>query len=227
MKNIFRFQFWNLLSLLILIFLLQIFLNYNGMDMGGSLWGVKTKTWFWLAVAVPVLHQAYVWLVWRIELYKHTFTSHFGVKKAFKLFTIGFSVLFASRLFFIGFLAFSNRGSLPVKPIFAYSIAALITPLVIYLFYSVIRYFGLKRAYGIDHFDKSFNAPFVKKGIFRFTNNGMYVFGFLILYLPGLVLLSKLALIVAVFNHIYIWAHFYFTEQPDIKKIYGNEKNRS
>ena len=50
----------------------------------------------------------------------------------------------------------------------------------------------------------------------------MYIYGFLILYIPGLLLLSKAALLVAIFNHIFIWAHYYFTERPDMKKIYGN-----
>jgi len=49
----------------------------------------------------------------------------------------------------------------------------------------------------------------------------MYVYGLLILYLPGLFLLSKAALLVALFNHVYIWVHYYCTEQPDMKVIYG------
>ena len=61
---------------------------------------------------------------------------------------------------------------------------------------------------------------FVNKGIFKYTSNGMYLFGFLILWIPGLLLQSKAALIIALFNHIYIWVHYYFTEQPDIKIIY-------
>jgi hypothetical protein len=62
---------------------------------------------------------------------------------------------------------------------------------------------------------------YVEGGIFRFTNNGMYVYGLMILYLPGLLLFSKAALIVALFNHIYIWIHYYCTERPDMKVIYG------
>ena len=100
-------------------------------------------------------------------------------------------------------------------------LAILITPLVIFLFYSVKMYFTVERAYGIDHFDKNYNAPYVKKGIFKYTDNGMYVFGLMILYLPGLLLLSKAALVVALFNHIYIWVHYYCTERPDMQEIYG------
>jgi hypothetical protein len=124
-------------------------------------------------------------------------------------------------LIFIIILAISNRGSFSINPLYTYLIAALIIPVVIYLFYSVLRYFTLERAYGIDHFDKKYNEPYVKEGIFRYTDNGMYVYGLLILYLPGLLLLSKAALIVALFNHVYIWVHYYCTELPDMKVIYG------
>jgi len=132
-----------------------------------------------------------------------------------------FSLLFVCRLIFIVILAISNQGSLSINPLYAYLIAALITPVVIYLFYSVIRYFTIERAYGIDHFDKNYSEPYVKEGIFRYTDNGMYIYSILILYLPGLLLLSKTALIVALFNHVYIWVHYYCTERPDMKVIYG------
>jgi len=79
---------------------------------------------------------------------------------------------------------------------------------------------------GIDHFypEKYKNETFVKKGIFRYTDNGMYIFGFFILWIPGILLQSKAALLAALFNHIYIWVHYYFTELPDIKEIYSNTK---
>ncbi|MGB6364439.1 MAG: methyltransferase, partial [Thermoanaerobaculia bacterium] len=92
----------------------------------------------------------------------------------------------------------------------------------IYLFYSVKRYFGFERAFGIDHFDASYRTrPFVRKGIFRFTSNGMYIFGFFILWVPGLWFASVAALCVALFNHLYIWVHYFSTELPDIRRIYG------
>jgi hypothetical protein len=61
----------------------------------------------------------------------------------------------------------------------------------------------------------------VKGGIFRFTRNGMYVFGFLLLWIPGLWWASTAALAVALFNHLYIWVHYHTTELPDMKRIYG------
>jgi len=159
-------------------------------------------------------------IIWRLELYNNTFTSRYGLQKAFKIYSVGFSLLFVCRLIFIIILAISNRDSLSINPLYTYLIAALITPVIIYLFYSVLRYFTIKRAYGIDHFDKNYNEPSMKRGIFRYTDNGMYVYGLLVLYLPGLFLLSKAVLIVALFNHVYIWVHYYCTELPDMKVIY-------
>lgn len=96
----------------------------------------------------------------------------------------------------------------------------------IYLFYSIKKYFGFDRAFGIDHFypEKFKNEPMVKQGIFKYTLNGMYVFGFLILWIPGILLQSKAAVLLALFNHIYIWVHYYFTELPDMKMIYKKDK---
>ena len=78
------------------------------------------------------------------------------------------------------------------------------------------------RAFGIDHFDASYRTrPFVRQGIFRFTSNGMYIFGFFILWVPGLWFASVAALCVALFSHLYIWVHYFSTELPDIRRIYG------
>ncbi|MDX8404020.1 MAG: methyltransferase [Mariprofundaceae bacterium] len=220
-KEIFRYQIWHLVSVIILVTFTQVLIADNADVMNGTLWDISTKTWFWAAIAIPVFHQVYVWLIWRLELYQNTFTKRYGVAISFKIYAIGFSILFVSRLISIAALAISNQDSLLVNPYTAYVLTTVIIPVTIYLFYSVKRYFTIERAYGIDHFDKAYNEPYVKGGIFRFTDNGMYIYGLMILYLPGLLLFSKAALIVALFNHIYIWVHYYCTERPDMKVIYG------
>lgn len=221
-RKVFKYQIWHLL--LLIIFLISIYLvtaNFPEI-LSGSLWGINTKIWFWFAIAVPIAHQVYVWLIWRLELYHRTFTKRFGLDLSFKVYTIGFSILFSSRLISILFLAFSNENTLPIHPALSYALATLITPLVIYLFYSVKKYFTFERAYGIDHFDENYKEPFVIGGIFKYTNNGMYIFGLTVLYLPGLLLLSEAAILAALFNHIYIWLHYFFTERPDMLEIYGD-----
>jgi hypothetical protein len=221
-QKVFRYQGWHMLLLIVLIIFIKLYTSYRSEILEGTLWGLSTRSWFWLAVIVPIIHQIYVWLVWRIELYKQFFTKSYGLTRAFRFYAIGFSLLFVSRLVFVTILAYSSRDTLHMDPIFSYALALTITPLVIYLFYSVKKYFTLNRAYGIDHFDKNYSEPFVKKGIFRYTSNGMYLFGLMILYLPGLLLMSEAALLVALFNHIYIWVHYYTTERPDMVAIYGS-----
>lgn len=204
-----------------MILAINLYLGSRPGILSGKVWGISTETWFWLAIAVPVIHQAYVWLVWRLELYLDVFTKRYGLERSFRIYAIGFSILFASRLITIIILAYSNKDTLYINPVFSYALALLIMPPVIYLFYSVKKYFTIERAYGIDHFDKDYNEPYVKNGIFKYTDNGMYVFGLMILYLPGLLLLSKAAILAALFNHVYIWVHYYFTERPDMREIYG------
>ena len=136
-------------------------------------------------------------------------------------FCLGFSLFFVGRLITIIILAISNKESMHLSPIISYLIAALITVPVIYLFYSVKKYFTVERAYGIDHFDRNYSEPYEKRGIFKYTDNSMYIFGLMILYLPGLLFLSEAALLVALFNHVYIWVHYFFTERPDMIEIYG------
>ena len=220
-RKIFKYQIWHLITLIAIIFAINLYLNNSSETLNGSLWGLTTKTWFWLAITIPVIHQIYVWGVWRLELYQGTFTKRYGLNLSFKIYAIGFSLLFASRLITIIILAYSSTGTLSINPMISYALAALITPVVLFLFYSVKKYFTIERAYGMDHFDKHYNEPYVKKGIFKYTDNGMYVFGLMILYLPGLLLLSKAAILAALFNHVYIWVHYYFTERPDMLEIYG------
>ena len=220
-RKIFEYQTWHLILLVAMIIVINLYVTSSSEMLSGIFWGINTKTWFWLAISIPIIHQVYVWLIWRLELYQRTFTKRYGLERSFNIYAVGFSILFASRLIAIIILAYSDKNSLQINPVLTYALAALITPLVIYLFYSVKKYFTIERAYGIDHFDKNYAEPYVKKGIFKYTDNGMYVFGLMILYLPGLLLLSEAAILVALFNHVYIWVHYYFTERPDMLEIYG------
>ena len=86
---------------------------------------------------------------------------------------------------------------------------------------SVQRQFGMQRAAGADHFDSRYREmPLVEKGIFRFTSNGMYLFGFFLFWAVAVGFNSAAALVVAAFSHLYIWVHFYATEKPDMEFIY-------
>jgi protein-S-isoprenylcysteine O-methyltransferase Ste14 len=187
----------------------------------GRLWGVPTQVWFCLSVACAIAHQVYVWLCWRTQLHAALFTRALG-RAGFPVYAAGFAALGAARIVLIFCLAISNRDSLPGN-LFMHRTFAVITAIpAIYLVYSVTRYFGFRRAFGLDHFDAACRSvPFVRRGIFRFTRNGMYVYGFLLLWVPALWFASPAALTAALFNHLYIWVHYFSTELPDMKRIYG------
>ena len=127
-----------------------------------------------------------------------------------------------SRLLTIFVLAISNAKTMNIDPTLAYFIAGVLMIPLLYLLYSLRKYFGFNRAIGIDHFypEKFKEEQMVNQGIFKYTANGMYVFGLLILWIPGILYQSKAALAMALFNHLYIWVHYYFTELPDMKVIY-------
>jgi len=187
----------------------------------GSFLDIPTSSWAIFAIANAVIHQVFVWLCWRAELHGHLLTKWFG-RKAFGLYAALFTILFVLRPLLLFALGWANRGSLNINMWFGYAVSALMFFCVIYLMYSIIHYFSFSRAFGIDHFDPQYrNAPLIRQGIFRWSPNAMYVFGFAAIWIPAFLFQSVTALIVAAFSHAYIWVHYYATEKPDMTRIYG------
>lgn len=52
----------------------------RGNVLTGQLWGIGTPAWLMLAIAVPIVHQIFVWFVWRVELHHQLWTRWFGEK---------------------------------------------------------------------------------------------------------------------------------------------------
>ena len=208
---------------LLIVLLLGVYFLATGDVLSGQLWGISTQTWLWIAIATPVIHQIFVAFGWRGELYHHTMTEWFG-DKAFLVYKVFFTILFIGRPVTLILLGISNANTLNLNPAISYAVAVILFIPFAYTMYSVAHYFGMDRAYGIDHFDPSIykDKSFVKQGMFKYTDNAMYTFGFLGLWAIGFAFLSKAVLLAAAFNHLYIWVHFYFTELPDIKFIYGD-----
>lgn len=223
---IFEKQWLHVLLLAALLAGLAVVSGFDGAR-GGQLWGMTTPVWFWLAVAVAVVHQVYVWFCWRTQLHASWLTRTLGTL-GFPLYALGFLVLGIARVGLVFVLAVSSRDTLQVNPYLLKLLGLIALVPAMYLFYSVKRYFGFKRAFGIDHFDESYRwLPFVRKGIFRFTRNGMYVYGFLLLWVPAFWFASLAAFSVALFNHLYIWVHYFATELPDMNRIYGQARATS
>ncbi len=219
-QAIFHRQWIHLLGLTLLLPSLALAARWEPVRTGAFL-GLDSHAWFWLAAVIPAAHQTYVWLCWRLELYGKRLSQWLG-QRAFSLFALGFAVLGLSRVAVVVILAVANRDTMPMPEWLGQGLALLALLPALYLFYSVKRYFGFRRALGADHFDPSYRSlPLVKEGIFRYTSNGMYVYGFLILWVPALWFTSAAALAIALFNHLYIWVHYFATEHPDMEEIYS------
>ena len=189
----------------------------------GSLWGVTTPVWLWVAVWSAVAHQVYVWFCWRAELHGGLFTRLFG-RRAFFVYAVPFGLIGLLRFAAVFFLAASNSGTLTLPPSALKILAAVLLPPFIFTAWSAARYFPIARALGADHFyEECRGAPLVREGIFRRSPNAMYLYGFLILWSAALWRGSMAALAAAAFNHVYIWIHYYCAELPDMRRIYGRE----
>ena len=179
---------------------------------------------FWSAIAVPVVHQVFVWLSWRLELASSATARTIG----FQAYLACFFVLLGGRVVSVLALASIDRGSLSL-PMITRAITTLILSLIwVYAAHSIHRHFGFVRGAGADHFDPGYRTkPLVKEGIFRLTSNGMYVYGFVIFWAIAIGFNSVAALTVAAFSHAYIWVHFYATEKPDMNYIYASARKPS
>jgi len=62
----------------------------------------------------------------------------------------------------------------------------------------------------------------VTQAAFRYSGNAMYTFAFMILWAIALWTQSRAALALALFQHAYIWVHFYCTEAPDLEVLYSS-----
>ncbi|MCP4317579.1 MAG: hypothetical protein GY789_16580 [Hyphomicrobiales bacterium] len=189
----------------------------------GSLFGISTQIWLILLIGDTIVHQLIVLIAWRLELHGGKLTQWFGdTERAFQTYAVIFAILFAARFVLVTLLAIANRGTLNIEPWIGYVLAAAIAVPSAYLFYSVNTFFSFRRAFGVDHFDTDArNWPMIREGIFKYTSNGMYVFGIGTLWIPALAMQSSAALLGAAFSHAYIWVHYFTVEKPDMRHIYG------
>lgn len=219
-KLLFEKQGYNYAGLFILLAIVVFSTGWSGFY-DGTLWGLGTGFWFWLSIGVVIAHQLAVWFVWRIELYLKLWSRWFG-KRAFPIWAVLFMVLFIPRILLGFFLGYANRGTLGINPFLGWGLTVIILIPALYTFYSILRYFTVKRALGIDHFDPAYREMDLERGgIYKYTSNAMYIFAILMVWVPVLIFGSKAALISAFFNHAYVWVHYYTVELPDMKRIYS------
>lgn len=185
------------------------------------LWGLTGTGWATLSLALALAHQIIVAMVFRLQLHRASLTRLFGARDMAVWAVVFMPLLLARPLTLIA------TGWADTVPITGWRGAeitlglALLAP-ALWALDSTIRHFTLRRAIGGDHFREEIRAlPKVRGGVFDYTDNGMYGVAFLGLWAIALLSGSWNALVVAVFQHAYIWVHMYCTEAPDMRRMYG------
>jgi phospholipid methyltransferase len=191
-------------------------------NMDGSFLGLSTKIWAFTTIAVVLLHQSIVAIVFRLQLHFAVMTRLLG-ERALKIWGIIFMPLLLARPLLLLATGLSEYGSLAGPRTLQLLVGTLLVAIAAWGAHSVIKYFTIPRALGGDHFyDRYLNMPLVNQGAFKVTPNAMY--GIIFLGLWGLALLtgSRNALVLALFQHGYIWVHMYCTEDPDMRILYAD-----
>lgn len=194
-----------------------VFMDETGV---GQFWGMDSLAWAWMSIWLAVLHQIIVAIGFRAQLHLGVF-SRFFRDRDMRVWAGVFFPLLLARPVTLLIVASLDQNSLGL-PVFVRVVVglALFLPAA-YAMFSVAKYFGFGRAMGGDHFRDSYRKlPLVKEGAFRFTDNAMYGLAFLGLWSFAIFLGSWQALIVAAFQHTYIWVHMYTVEAPDMRWLY-------
>ena len=189
-------------------------------DDGAGLLGVSALGWAKLTIAITVIHQVVVAIVFRLQLHLNIMVRLFG-DRALKVWGAVFMPMLAARPLLVLTTGLASLNTLEGDRSFQLVLGAILLIAPIWGMHSVVKHFTFSRALGGDHFfDRFANMPLVDKGIFKFFQNGMYSFVFLGFWAIALLTGSWNALILALFQHAYIWVHMYCTEDPDMKIIY-------
>jgi len=189
----------------------------------GRFLGLPDAAWLAIAVAVPVVHQMLVLVGWRLQLRVRVFTRLFGDADLAVWGALFLPLLVARPLTVLG-LGLADAGSLGSPWALSAVLGTALALPAAYTLWSVHRYFGIPRALGGDHFREAYRQlPMVNEGAFRWSGNAMYTFAFLGLWSIALLTNSWAALTACLFQHAYIWVHWYGTEQPDMQLLYGTK----
>lgn len=189
-------------------------------DNGGSFLGLSTMTWAYTTIAVGLIHQSIVAVVFRLQLHFNILVRLFG-DNALKIWAAIFLPFLVARPLLLVVVGIADYGSLGGDRDIQLITGALLLPLSAWTMHSVMKYFTINRALGGDHFfDEYLNMPLVNEGAFKYTGNAMYTFVFTGMWGIGLLLGSWNAIVLALFYHAYIWVHMYCTEDPDMRILY-------
>ena len=193
---------------------------------GGYWLGIEDRYWLYFSLAVVVAHQVIVAAIFRLQLVYQVLTRLFG---RWDLVAWGamFVPLLVLRLITLAGLGLSSAGTVDAPAVVTVLVAVLLFAPAAYTLWSVARWFGLRRALGGDHFRRRYREmPLVTEGAFRYSSNAMYSYAFLLLWAIAILTRSQAAIATALFQHAYIWVHWYCTEEPDMRLLYGETPAR-
>ncbi|MBZ0128280.1 MAG: phosphatidylethanolamine N-methyltransferase family protein [Rhodobacteraceae bacterium] len=185
-----------------------------------TLLGLSATCWAITSIALALIHQIIVAIVFRLQLHRNLLSRLFGAADM-KIWAVIFMPLLIARP-----LTVILTGWADTVPITGYRSAeillglALLAP-AIWAMHSTLVHFTLPRALGGDHFREEIRAlPKVTGGAFNHTDNAMYGVVFTGLWGIALLFGSWNALVLALFQQGYIWVHMYCTEAPDLRRMY-------
>jgi len=185
--------------------------------------GQTSHGWALMSILLAGLHQLVVAIGFRLQLHRNLLSRWFG-KRDMQVWAVIFIPLLVARPITIILVGWSDPVGITGWRVPEIALGVVLIGLAIWGMHSVLVYFTLPRALGGDHFRDEYAAmPMVDQGVFKYTSDGMY--GIVFLGLWGIALLSGSwnALVVALFQHAFIWVHMYCTEAPDMRRIYGAE----
>jgi len=186
------------------------------------LFGLSSRYWALLSMGLAILHQWLVAAVFRLELHRNLVSRVFRGRDL-QVWTAVFLPLLIARPITLLFTGWAENPPIGGAWWVSLVVGLVFIGISIWTLHSVLTYFTIRRAVGGDHFrDEIAQMPLVTEGAFRWTNNAMYGLAFLGLWGIALLCNSWNALVLALFQHSYIWVHMYCTEKPDMEWIYGD-----
>ncbi|PCJ08671.1 MAG: hypothetical protein COB16_06060 [Rhodobacteraceae bacterium] len=183
--------------------------------------GLSSTGWAKLSITLAVIHQIIVALAFRLQLHRNLLSRWLG-DRDMAVWRMIFMPLLVARPLSLMMAAWADTVAITGYRLPEVLLGAAMLGLSAWAAHSVVVYFTIPRALGGDHFrDEIADLPLVAEGVFKYTSNGMYGVAFLGLWGIALVFGSWNALVLALFQHCYIWVHMYCTEAPDMRWIYG------
>jgi len=224
MKNNIIYQ---VLHFLIYSALFAVYWFFKDKFTGQSFGPLSASGWFIFSWIAALLFHAWIVFFWRMEYHYEKISTWFG-ERGFTVYRAGFVILSLSSLLPLIPISYFTRGTADIHDTLKLILITVTTPLIFWAAFSVIQFFGINRAFGGDHFLQKYrDMPLEKRGTFKYIPNSMYVIILLLLYHPGLFYESFAGLLAALLHHTFVWAHYFCTERPDIKIIYGDRKDET